>query len=107
MRKITVLPLLLFTILGCAVNMRNTASAEINSFEECVSAGYPIMRSMPARCAVPGGKVFIDPNTLPRAQAKICNDLCGDGTCQEIVCLGEGCPCPETPESCPKDCSAT
>lgn len=34
----------------------------------------------------------------------ICKDLCGDGVCQEIVCLAEGCPCPETPQSCPQDC---
>ncbi len=27
---------------------------------------------------------------------KICKDLCGDGICQEIVCLGTGCPCAET-----------
>lgn len=34
----------------------------------------------------------------------ICRDLCGDGICQEIVCLGSGCPCAETPENCPEDC---
>lgn len=33
-----------------------------------------------------------------------CKDLCGDGICQEIVCTAVGCPCPETPESCPQDC---
>jgi putative hemolysin len=33
-----------------------------------------------------------------------CKDLCGDGICQEIVCLAVGCPCSETPETCPKDC---
>ncbi|MEM5870266.1 MAG: hypothetical protein QXR09_03845 [Candidatus Aenigmatarchaeota archaeon] len=35
-----------------------------------------------------------------------CKNLCGDGTCQEIVCLAIGCPCPETKESCPQDCGA-
>lgn len=34
----------------------------------------------------------------------ICEDLCGDGECQEIVCMAEGCPCAETKESCPEDC---
>jgi hypothetical protein len=34
----------------------------------------------------------------------ICKDLCGDGICQEIVCLAAGCPCPETPTACPEDC---
>ncbi len=33
-----------------------------------------------------------------------CQDLCGDGICQEIVCEAIGCPCAETTESCPKDC---
>ena len=31
---------------------------EINSFEECAAAGYPIMESYPEQCAVPGGKTF-------------------------------------------------
>ncbi len=33
-----------------------------------------------------------------------CEDVCGDGVCQEIVCLSEGCPCPETVDTCPADC---
>jgi len=33
-----------------------------------------------------------------------CKDLCGDGICQEIVCMAIGCPCPETLTSCPTDC---
>jgi len=35
---------------------------------------------------------------------QICKDLCGDGICQEVVCLAEGCPCAESPQSCPEDC---
>ena len=35
---------------------------------------------------------------------RFCKDLCGDGICQEIVCLAIGCPCAETKESCPEDC---
>ena len=34
----------------------------------------------------------------------ICVDACGNGSCEEIVCLGTGCPCAETPETCPADC---
>lgn len=34
----------------------------------------------------------------------ICFDQCGNGICEEIVCLGETCPCPETSESCLVDC---
>ncbi|MCS7123201.1 MAG: hypothetical protein RMJ17_01325 [Candidatus Aenigmarchaeota archaeon] len=33
-----------------------------------------------------------------------CKNLCGDGICQEIVCLAIGCPCPETSETCKEDC---
>ena len=36
---------------------------------------------------------------------RFCKDLCGDGVCQEIVCLAIGCPCSETLESCPEDCT--
>lgn len=35
----------------------------------------------------------------------ICVDMCGNGICEEMVCMGEGCPCAETPVSCPADCS--
>lgn len=35
---------------------------------------------------------------------RFCKDLCGDGTCQEVVCLAIDCPCAETPETCPEDC---
>ena len=44
----------------------------------------------------------------PRAdKEEICIDSCGDGVCDEIVCQAAGCPCAETYESCPDDCSVT
>ncbi|MDW8076179.1 MAG: hypothetical protein RMJ14_00865 [Nitrososphaerota archaeon] len=43
------------------------------------------------------GDVFI-------GNEKVCKDMCGDGVCQEIVCMAVGCPCPETPDTCPIDC---
>jgi len=43
--------------------------------------------------------------TAPAADSgAVCKDQCGDGTCQEIVCQAIGCPCSESPASCPKDC---
>lgn len=33
-----------------------------------------------------------------------CRDFCGNGICQEMVCLAVGCPCAETPETCLEDC---
>lgn len=38
-------------------------------------------------------------------EPEACKDLCGDGICQEIVCMALGCPCPESVESCPADCA--
>lgn len=35
----------------------------------------------------------------------ICKNLCGNGTCQERVCMGTGCACAETAASCPQDCA--
>jgi signal peptidase I len=35
---------------------------------------------------------------------KTCVNKCGDGICEEVVCVAIGCPCAETKESCPQDC---
>ena len=34
--------------------------ADINSFEECISAGYPVLESYPRQCKTPDGKTFIE-----------------------------------------------
>ncbi|MCD6085608.1 hypothetical protein J7J41_01265, partial [bacterium] len=39
--------------------------------------------------------------------SKGCKNLCGDGICQEITCMAIGCPCPETPKTCPEDCGGS
>lgn len=92
----------------------------VNSFEECVAAGYPIMKTYPPGCVGPDGKVFIDSSAkggetaedlalapaLQRVSASLCVNRCGDGECAEMVCMAEGCPCPETPENCPQDCKS-
>jgi len=33
-----------------------------------------------------------------------CEDRCGNGRCEEIVCMAVGCPCAESVSSCPQDC---
>jgi hypothetical protein len=38
------------------------------------------------------------------AREEACSDTCGNGTCEEIVCMAIGCPCAETKETCPSDC---
>ncbi len=40
-----------------------------------------------------------------KESASSCKNLCGDGVCQEVVCLAIGCPCAENYESCPIDCT--
>lgn len=73
---------------------------KITSFEECAKAGYPITESYPRQCRA-DGETF----TEELSQEKTCVDNCGDGTCAEIVCMAIGCPCAETKETCPEDCS--
>ena len=33
---------------------------EVQSFEECVKAGYPVMESYPRQCKAPDGKTFVE-----------------------------------------------
>jgi len=35
----------------------------------------------------------------------ICENKCGNGTCEMVACLGTGCPCVETEMTCPSDCA--
>ncbi|MDI6738671.1 MAG: hypothetical protein QME12_09265, partial [Nanoarchaeota archaeon] len=42
----------------------------------------------------------------PGKKTGACVDRCGDRICQEMVCMADGCPCAESLESCPNDCSA-
>ena len=35
---------------------------------------------------------------------KNCKDLCGNGICDEMVCMEVGCPCAESQSTCPADC---
>jgi hypothetical protein len=119
MKKILLITSLFFSILlmGCVIQK------EISSFEECMKAGYPIMESYPRQCRVTGGPVFVEdvephedcypPKCVPPQgqeydiepePLQVCEDKCGDGECAEVVCLAIGCPCAETPETCPEDC---
>jgi hypothetical protein len=107
---------------SCSAELENG----IRSYEECVKAGNVILRSMPPQCVTREGKRFIADvdirNNLtqrrtpevsnplvkedkrPERNKDYCQDLCGDGVCQAVVCLAIGCPCPEDVRSCPSDC---
>lgn len=81
--------------------------ATISNFDECVAAGNPVLRTYPGRCVTRDGKVFIDPRQSTDRGADpvgLCENRCGNGRCEEIVCMGSSCPCAESAESCPADC---
>jgi hypothetical protein len=106
----------LFLTTSCAVASdpaqpppdRADTPAQISNFEECAAAGNPIAKSYPPQCHTADGRVFVKElpslNILTPPQGGGCKNLCGDGKCQEIVCMAVGCPCPESPERCPQDC---
>lgn len=49
---------LLLVGLGVWKYQRKSTAEQINSFEECVQAGYPILESYPEQCRAPDGKSF-------------------------------------------------
>lgn len=103
-------------------------AVRIETYEQCVAAGYPALRSQPGQCVGPDGRRFVESAAqkeassvieLPALGAEIregatnsrdsigksgCVDQCGDGKCAEMVCMALGCPCAESPSSCPADC---
>jgi len=116
--KITILIIALVVLLGVAgfsiaVFWKQNQIKKINSFETCSQAGFPILESYPEQCRTPDGRNFVRELT-DEEKEKIapppidgCKNLCGDGICQEIVCLAIGCPCAETKEICTQDCGST
>lgn len=52
------------------------------------------------------GAAFISTlkSVRPVSIHSLCVNACGDGSCQELVCLGQGCFCLENPATCPQDC---
>ncbi len=54
-----------------------------------------------ARQALPATEIIF------KAEEEACQDECGNGACQETVCMAVGCPCSETAANCPQDCKAS
>jgi hypothetical protein len=84
----------------------NTAS----SYEDCVAQGNIMLRTLPPQCVTKNGKRFTKEDVVDnkfnelKMNQRMCEDLCGNNACEEIVCQGQGCPCAETALTCPKDC---
>jgi len=98
---VAMLPLMHVAQADGSLSKPTASDTAVTSFDECVRQQGKVLRSYPARCISQDGKEFVQEK---KSDQKICKDLCGDGTCQEIVCMAEGCPCPETSATCPKDC---
>lgn len=93
---------------GVAGFWKQNQIKKINSFETCSQSGFPILESYPEQCRTPDGRSFVK-ELADEEKEKIippssCKNLCGDGVCQEVVCMAIGCPCAETKETCAQDC---
>lgn len=79
----TIILALVLLSLGAAIgysiglDQGDRGDQNINSFEECADAGYPIMESYPEQCRTPDGRNFVREVNGPTActmDAKICPD---------------------------------
>lgn len=48
--------------IGFNLGFTQGTRANINSYEDCVAAGYPVQESYPEQCAVPGGNSYTNPD---------------------------------------------
>ncbi|TAK05219.1 hypothetical protein EPO33_04570 [Patescibacteria group bacterium] len=67
--------------------------------KQCPDGSY--VGRVPPSCEFAPCPLTVNGNVPPAA----CKNQCGNGQCEEIVCLAVGCPCAETPASCPQDCA--
>jgi len=75
-----------------------------SSYDKCVTEGGRILKTMPPKCINSEGQILVRP-TAEASKRRLCSDLCGNGQCEEIVCMGEGCPCAENAKTCATDCT--
>ncbi len=87
-----------------STNVPETENITIQNYQQCVKLGGIILKTYPPKCRTKSGAIYTSGGSTSKA---LCNNLCGDGICQEIVCLGTGCACAESVDSCPKDCMGT
>lgn len=78
---------------------------EVTNFEECVEKTGIVMESYPRQCRY-NDQTFVEEIDEPIAPPEdfACEDMCGDGECQEMVCQADGCPCAEDELICEEDC---
>ena len=96
---------------GCAQTSTSTpppvddgsVTQRLSAFDRCVAEGGSVLKSYPPQCVTKTGEHVFAEAKKP-AGGRTCKDKCGDGVCDEMVCMMLGCPCAETEESCPQDC---
>ncbi len=113
----------------CVDGRCEAVSDVINSFQECVDAGYPVMESYPRQCATPDGRTFteiigceedgdcvaatcchpsecVHVSLAPDCSDVFCTEECAPGTmdcgCGECACIDGECRVNWTPAD---DCS--
>jgi hypothetical protein len=90
---------------GVSYDCRVVGDIPDSEFAPPVGAQVQDMSALLGACGDGTCGLGEDETVCPEDCAATCVDRCGDGTCDEIVCMAIGCPCAETPESCPEDCS--
>jgi hypothetical protein len=106
---LAVLSFVVLSASACSAAGPDIGVGTSNDYAQCMAKGGRMLKTYPARCVDGSGNTFVDPSPSagkiqPPPSRKLCVDRCGDGECQEMVCMGEGCPCGESVERCPQDC---
>ncbi len=60
---LTLVTILLVGVIVCLLSKDDVAGESedtVNSFEECVAAGYPVMESFPRQCRSEDGNLFVE-----------------------------------------------
>ena len=64
MKKFIFLGILIIVVVVLMIVWNNKGTEEpiitVNSFEECIAAGYPALESYPRQCKTPDGKTFVE-----------------------------------------------
>lgn len=107
MKTITRIIIVLLVIVGFLGMVKSLQAADVNSFEECVGAGYSVAESSPRQCVTPDGRSFVEtappdsrvPEKQPGDTGVVCTmdaKQCPDGSSVSRVPPGcEFAPCPE------------
>ena len=56
----TMMKRLILIILALTIFLVNGCMPEVNSFYDCIKAGYPVMESYPRQCKTPDGRTFVE-----------------------------------------------